>query len=101
MVDSGGVPGKGIILASIEKLFRRVPKTGHICVSTEKGSNPAECREKVESVRVSKKCQDEYRKRVQSMCVPKNCRIRASTEKMQNPFEYLKNCLGEYRKEVE
>ena len=65
MVDAGGVPGKGIILASIEKLFRRVPKTGQICVSTEKGSNPGECREKVEAVRVSK-----------------NTGIRASTGKM-------------------
>ena len=35
MVESGRVPEKGRILASIEKLSWRVPKTGRICVSTE------------------------------------------------------------------
>ena len=36
---------------------------------------------KLESERVPKKCPDEYRKRVQSVCSPKNSRIRASTGK--------------------
>ena len=47
MVESGRVSGKGRILASIEKLSRRVPKNGRICVSTEKLLNPGEYREKV------------------------------------------------------
>ena len=45
----------------------------------------------VESVRVPKKYPDEYRKRVQSMCVTKNCTIRAITEKRWNPCEYRKS----------
>ena len=65
MVDSGGLPGKGIILASIEKLFRRVPETGQICVSTEKGSNKSD-----------------YRKMVASGRVPGNGKNRAGIEKM-------------------
>ena len=68
-------------LASIEKLSRRLPKTGRICVSTEKWWNPAEYQEKVESVRVSINCLDEYRKRVEFVGVPKNDRIQASTGK--------------------
>ena len=65
MVESGRVPGKDIFRTSIEKLSQRVPKKGLICVSTEIWSNPGEYREKVESVRVSKNCPSEYRKRVE------------------------------------
>ena len=46
--------------------------------------------EKAESVRVSKNCPGEYWKRVESVWVPKNDRIRASTGKRLNPFEYRK-----------
>ena len=68
MVESGQVPGKGRIHASIEKHSRRVP-------------------ENVESVRVSKNCPDEYRKgsnlcdyrkMVESRRVSGKGRIRAS-----------------------
>ena len=67
MVESRSVPGKGRIGEIIEKLSRRVPEKGRICVSTEKWWNPGEYQEKVESVRVSKNCPGEYRKRVQSV----------------------------------
>ena len=67
MVECGRVPGKGTIRAIIEKLSRRVPEKGRICVSTEKWQNPGEYREKEESVRVSKYCPDEYRKSVESV----------------------------------
>ena len=65
MVDSGGVPGKGIILASIEKT---------IPASTGNGSNLCE-----------------YRKRVESGRVPGKGRIRESIEKYWNPSEYREN----------
>ena len=65
MVSFESLPGKGRIRASVEKLSRGVPKKGRICVSTEKWHNSGQYREKVESVRVSKNCQGEYRKRVE------------------------------------
>ena len=65
MQESGRVPGKGRIRASIEKLSGRVPERGRISVTTEKGKNPGEYWEKVESVRVSITCRGEYRKRVE------------------------------------
>ena len=46
MVESGRVPGKGRICASIEKLFERVLEKGRISVSTEKWSNPGKYPEK-------------------------------------------------------
>ena len=49
LVESGGVPGKGRIRASIKKLFGRVQKKGSISVSTGKWSNPGDYREKVQS----------------------------------------------------
>ena len=67
MVESGQVPGKGRICAIIEILSWGVPEKGQICVSTEKWKSPGEYREKVESVRVSKNCPGECRKRVESM----------------------------------
>ena len=67
MVDSGRVPGKGGIRAVIEKLSRRVLKKGQICERSEKWWNPGEYREKVESLRVSKNCPDEYWKRIESV----------------------------------
>ena len=54
MVESGRVPAKGRIRASIEKLSRRVTEKGQIFVSIEKWQNPGEYREKLEYVRVSK-----------------------------------------------
>ena len=82
MVESRRVPGKGRILVSIEKLSKRVPKNGQICVSTEKWSNMGEYHEKVESVRDSKICPDEYRKMVESGRVPGKGRIPTSIEKL-------------------
>ena len=81
MVESGRVPGKGRIRATIEKLSGRVSEKGRIGVSTENWYNPDEYLKKVESMRVPKNCPDEYRKRVESVRVPKNGRIRASTGK--------------------
>ena len=52
-VESGQVPGKGRIRASIEKLPRQLPKKGRISMSTAKWQNPGQYREKVHSVRVS------------------------------------------------
>ena len=88
MVESGRVPGKGRIRASIEKLSRQLSKKGGTCVSTEKWQNPNQYREKVESVQLSKNCPGEYRKRVESVWVPKNDRFRESTGKRQNPCDY-------------
>ena len=81
MAESGSVPGKCRIRGSVEKLSQRVLEKGRISVSTEKGKNPGEYREKVESVRVSKNCPGEYRKRVESLSVPKNGTIRENTGK--------------------
>ena len=72
MVESGRVPGKGIIRASIEKLSWRVPEKGRICVSTQKWWNLGEYREKVESLRVLKNYPDEYREKIESLGVSKN-----------------------------
>ena len=90
MVEFVRVPRKGRIPTTIEKLFGWVPEKGPINVSTEKWKNPGEYQEKVESVRVSKNCSDEYRKSLQSVWVRKNGRIRASTGKRKNPLEYQK-----------
>ena len=74
MKESGRVPGKGRICASIEKVSGRVLEKGRVSVSTEKGSSKSEYRKmvasgivrgKVETVRVSKNCLDEYWKRVE------------------------------------
>ena len=67
IVEPGRVPGKGRIRASTEKMSGRVSEEGTISVSTAKWYNPVEYREKLESVREPKKCQEEYRKSVQSM----------------------------------
>ena len=64
MVESGRVPAKGRFRGSIEKLSRREPEKGRISVSTEKWKNPGEHTEKVESVRVSKTCPNQYLKRL-------------------------------------
>ena len=111
----------------MEKLSRRVPEKGRICVSTEKWWNPGEYREKLESIRVSKNFPGEYQKMVKSNRVPGKGRIPASIEKLSrgvpkkgriyvsneiwwNPGEYQekaesqrvsKNSPGEYRKRVE
>ena len=47
MVESVQVPGKGRILASIEKLFRWVLEKRPINMTTEKWNNPSEYHEKV------------------------------------------------------
>ena len=81
MIESGRVPGKGRIRASIEKLFGRVSKNGIMRVNTENGWNPGEYQEEVEFVRVPKIYLDEYRQMVQSGSVLENYRIRASIGK--------------------
>ena len=81
MVESGSVPKKGRIREIIEKLMGRVPEQSPISVRIEKWLNPGEYREKQEFVRVSKNSSDGYRKRVQSVCVPKNFRIRVRNGK--------------------
>ena len=50
-------------------------------MTTEKGKNPGEYREKVESMRVPKNCPDNNRKMVELGSVPENDRIRASSGK--------------------
>ena len=50
MAESGRIPGKGKIRASIEKQSRRIPEKGRICVSTENWWNPSEYGDKVEFV---------------------------------------------------
>ena len=67
MVESGRVQGKGRIRASTGKLSGRVPKNARMSVSTGKWKNPGEYREKVESVRVPKNCPDEYLKTLESV----------------------------------
>ena len=52
---------------SAEKLFRLVRKNGRMSVSTGTLLNPGEYREKVESVRVPKNCPDQYVKMVESV----------------------------------
>ena len=79
MAKSGSVPGK--IITSVEKVSRVVQKKGRISVSTEKWHNSGIYQEKVESVRVSTNCPREYKKRVESVGVPKNAIIRVSTGK--------------------
>ena len=66
MASSGLVPEKGRIRAC-EKTVRRVPENGRISVNTEKWYLPSHYREKVESVRESKNCLEEYGKRVESV----------------------------------
>ena len=70
-------------------------------MSTEKYLNPADYRQKLESVRVPKNCPDQF---------GKNGRISVSTEKLLNPGEYRQkvesvrvptNCSDQYGKIVE
>ena len=65
MEESGRVPGKTRILATVEKLSRRVSEKSRISVSTENWYNPGEYWEKVEFVGVPKNNPDEYWKRVE------------------------------------
>ena len=81
MIESGRVSGKGRIRASVEKLSERVPKNGIIWVNTGKWKDSGENRDKVESVRLQKKCSNQYRKMVESRSVPENDRIPARTGK--------------------
>ena len=101
IVESGRVPGKGRIRASIEKLSRRLQKNGRINVSTKKWHNSSEYWEKVESVRISKNCLDAYQKMVEAVCVPKNGRIEASIEKIVSANNGKGSNECEYRKMVE
>ena len=55
MEESGRVPGKGRIRATIEKLSVIVPKKDRISVSTVKWLNLGEYPKKVESLRVPEK----------------------------------------------
>ena len=82
-------------------MSRPVPEKGRISVSTEKWQNSGEYREKVESVRVSKKL---------SRRIPKKGRISVGTEKWKNPGQYRekvesvrasKKFSGDYQKRLE
>ena len=81
MVEFGRVPRKARIRPSIGILFGRVMEKSPISVRIEKLLNQGEYREKLEFVRVTKNSSVEYRKWVQSVCVPKNCRIRVRNGK--------------------
>ena len=81
MVDCGRVLGKGKIPASTEKLSGRVPEKGRISVNTRKWENAGEYREKVESEPGPRNCPDEYLIGVESVSVPENGTMRASTGK--------------------
>ena len=67
MASSGSVPVKDRICASVEKLSRGVSQKVRFCESTQIWENQGEYQENVESVRMSKNCPGEYRKRVESM----------------------------------
>ena len=86
---------------STGKLSGPERKKGRMSVSTRKLLNPGEYRQKVESVRVPKNCQDQYEK---------NGRISVSARKLLNPGEVQqkvesvqvpKNCPDQYGKMVE
>ena len=91
MVESGRVPAKGRISASIERMSRRIAEKGRIYVSTENGrirdstgkkENPCEYRKTVPTSieKGSNLC--EYRKMEEYGRVPGKSRIRASIEKL-------------------
>ena len=61
MVESGRVPGKHRFRASNQKLSPRVPEKGRMSVRTKKWKNPGEYREKVESMRVLKNCPGKHK----------------------------------------
>ena len=67
MVDSRRVSRKGIIRASTEKHYGRLPEYGKVSVSTAKWKIPGEYRENEESVLVRKNSPDDYRKMVESV----------------------------------
>ena len=67
MVESGRVPGKGRIRASIEKLSRGVPEKGSNLCKYRKMVEFGRVPEKGESVQLSKNNLGEYRKRVESL----------------------------------
>ena len=79
MVESGRVPGKGRIRASIEKVSRRVPK---------KGSNQCKYRKMVESSRVPVKCRIRASIDKVSRRVREKGRMTVCTEKWKNPDVY-------------
>ena len=93
MIESGHVPGKGRIRASILKLFPRVPKNARISVSTGKWQSPGDYRKMVESERLPGKCGIRASTEKLSGRVQKNARISVIIGKWQNP--------GEYREKVE
>ena len=98
MVETGSIPGKGRIRASIDKQslhvpekdeFLLVPKNGRIRASVEKlsrrvpkkRSNQCEYRKIVESGRVPGKCRIGPSIEILSCRVPEKGRISESTEK--------------------
>ena len=72
MAESGRVPGKGRIRASIQKLSRRVPGKGRIRVGIKKIVS-------ANTEKVSNEC--EYRKMVESRRVPGKGRINVNIKK--------------------
>ena len=81
MVDSRRVSRKGRIHVSTKKLSYRLPENGRISVCVGKWWTQGEYREKVESMRVPKNCPGDYWKRVESVRLPDNGRLRATTWK--------------------
>ena len=73
MVESGRVPGKGTIRASIEKT---------VSANTEKGSNECEYQKMVESVRLLEKGRIRASIEKLSQRVTEKGRIYVSTEKL-------------------
>ena len=78
MVESGRVPGKGIIRRSINKLSRGVPENVRICVSTEKWLNPDEYLKTVPASTGEGSNLSEYRKMIESRRVQGKGRILTS-----------------------
>ena len=76
----------------------QVAENARIRVSIDKWENTGEYGEKVESVRVPTNCLDEYRKKVESLLVLKNGRIRASTMKRYNPCHQSKTGRTSFEK---
>ena len=80
MVESGRVPGKSRIRASVEKLSGRVSERSRISESIKKMVESG--REVKGRIRASiEKLSGEYRKRVELVRVSNNGRIRASAGK--------------------
>ena len=73
MVESGRVPKKGRIRATIEKHSGRVSDKSRISVSTKKMVESGRVPGKGRIRATIENCPDEFRKMVESVREPKNC----------------------------